>query len=130
MNFLLDTCAVLWLMLKPDRMVPRLLDTLANRQNTLYVSSVSTWEIIVKWQTGKLALPVNPVQFFISLRTGLAAITPLAFDDAAALQLVKLPRLHSDPFDRMLICQAIEHGLTIVTPDPLIQQYPIKTLWI
>jgi PIN domain nuclease of toxin-antitoxin system len=128
-NLLLDTCAVLWLMLEPKRIAPRLLETLADRQNTIYCSSGSTWEIIIKWQTGKLTLPNRPSQFFADLRSG-PGITPLPFDDDSALQLLKLPRLHSDPFDRMLICQAIEHGLTIVTPDALIQQYPIKTLWL
>jgi PIN domain nuclease of toxin-antitoxin system len=50
-------------------------------------------------------------------------------DEDAAFQLARLPRLHRDPFDRMLICQAISHGLTIVTPDPLIRQYPIRVMW-
>ncbi len=130
MNFLLDTCVVLWLKLEPKRIAPRLLKTLADRENTIYVSSASTWEIVVKWQTGRLTLPNKPTQFFVDLRTGPAGVTSLPFDDNAAMQLLKLPRLHSDPFDRMLICQAIEHGLTLVTPDTFIQQYPIKTLWI
>jgi PIN domain nuclease of toxin-antitoxin system len=129
MTFLLDTCVVLWLMMEPERITPRLLESLADSQNILYVSSASTWEIIVKWQAGKLTLPNAPAQFFADLRSSLG-VTQLAFEDDAALHLLKLPRLHADPFDRMLICQAIEHGLTIVTPDTLIQQYPIKTLWM
>ena len=48
---------------------------------------------------------------------------------SAAIQLAKLPMLHTDPFDRMLVCQAIEHGLAIATPDELIEQYPVRTLW-
>jgi PIN domain nuclease of toxin-antitoxin system len=54
---------------------------------------------------------------------------PLAFDEGAVVHLTKLPDHHRDPFDRMLICQAIEHDLTLVTVDEHIRQYPIKTLW-
>ena len=49
--------------------------------------------------------------------------------DEATLHLPCLPPLHKDPFDRMLVCQAIEHGLTLVTPDHSIRKYPIRTLW-
>ena len=50
-------------------------------------------------------------------------------DEASVLQLGRLPALHRDPFDRMLVCQAIEHGMTLVTPDPLIAQYPVRIAW-
>lgn len=56
-------------------------------------------------------------------------IEELPLTEAATLQLSKLPALHKDPFDRMLVCQAIEHGLTIVTPDEMVRSYPIRTLW-
>jgi PIN domain nuclease of toxin-antitoxin system len=49
--------------------------------------------------------------------------------EAAALQVAKLPLLHKDPFDRILIAQAIEHGLMLATPDPLIRQYAVRTIW-
>lgn len=56
-------------------------------------------------------------------------IESLPLDEASSLHLPSLPILHRDPFDRMLICQAIEHNLEILTPDPLIRQYSIKTIW-
>ena len=59
-------------------------------------------------------------------RYGLQA---LAIDEESALHVAKLPSLHADPFDRMLVSQAIVHGLTIVTPDPLVTQYPARTIW-
>ncbi|MEN8220739.1 MAG: type II toxin-antitoxin system VapC family toxin [Pseudomonadota bacterium] len=52
-----------------------------------------------------------------------------ALDEASTLQLHKLPEIHRDPFDRMLVCQAIEHDLIILTPDPMIRQYPVRTIW-
>jgi PIN domain nuclease of toxin-antitoxin system len=129
MNLLLDSCVILWLTLEPRRIAPWLLETLADRQNDVFISAASTWEIIVKWQSGKLNLPKPPVQFFADLK-GDPGLTSIPFTESAALQLLKLPKLHSDPFDRMLICQAIDNGLTIVTPDQEIRQYPIKTLWM
>ena len=57
------------------------------------------------------------------------AIAALPLDEESALHLSRLPVLHRDPFDRMLVCQAIVHGLTILTPDPLIAQYPARTTW-
>jgi len=56
-------------------------------------------------------------------------IEPLALDEESTLHLTRLPDLHRDPFDHMLICQAIRHGLILLTPDHLITQYPIRTKW-
>jgi len=53
----------------------------------------------------------------------------MAFDEESALQVLRLPPLHRDPFDRMLISQAIAHSLAIVTPDPSITQYPVRVIW-
>ena len=77
---------------------------------------------------GRLPLPEAPVHYVPSARTR-HGIEPLALDEEATLQLPKLPALHRDPFDRMLVCQAIAHGLDVVTPDPAITQYPVRTLW-
>lgn len=129
MNFLLDTCTFLWLMLDPAQVSPALRNVLANPMNHRYLSSASVWEVVLKWHNGKLKLPKPPVEFFAETREK-GRIRALPLEEAAVMQLSKLPKLHKDPFDRMLICQAIEHGLTIVTPDQRIEQYPIKTLWM
>lgn len=57
------------------------------------------------------------------------AISALELDGAAVLHLPKLPLLHRDPFDRMLICQAIDLGMSLMTPDAMIRSYPVRTLW-
>ena len=129
MKLLLDTCVLLWLMMDSKRISPTLREVLANPMNQRYLSAVSVWEVVVKWHNGKLSLPKPPVEFFAEIRAR-GRIRPVPLEDAAILQLGKLPKLHSDPFDRMLICQAIENGMTIVTPDAAIGQYPIKTLWL
>jgi PIN domain nuclease of toxin-antitoxin system len=75
-----------------------------------------------------LPLPESPRGVIPRLREA-HGFTELPLTEAAAFQLTKLPELHRDPFDRMLVCQCIEHGLTLVTPDEAIQDYPIRTLW-
>jgi PIN domain nuclease of toxin-antitoxin system len=129
MKFLLDTCVFLWLMADSKRISPPLRAMLSNPSNERYLSTASVWEVIVKWQNGKLPLPKPPAEFLAESKLR-GQVRPLPLDDASILQLVKLPNVHTDPFDRMLICQAIEHGLTIVTPDEQIEKYPIKTLWM
>jgi PIN domain nuclease of toxin-antitoxin system len=129
MKLLLDTCVFLWLMLDSKKISPTLREVLANPANRRYLSAASVWEAVVKWHSGKLGLPKPPAEFFAET-TAKGRIRPLPVEGAAVLQLAKLPKMHNDPFDRMLICQAIENGMTIVTPDELIGQYPIKTLWL
>jgi PIN domain nuclease of toxin-antitoxin system len=89
---------------------------------------VSVWEILVKHRAGKLPLPEPPEQLIPAARR-LRGIEALPLDEEAALHGSRLPMLHRDPFDRLLIAQTIAHSLTIVTPDPLIAQYPVRILW-
>lgn len=72
--------------------------------------------------------PAPPERFVLNEREALGA-TALPLDEESALHFVRLPLLHRDPFDRMLVCQALVHGLTILTPDPLVAQYPAHVLW-
>jgi PIN domain nuclease of toxin-antitoxin system len=92
------------------------------------VSAATAWEIAIKHAKGTLRLTMPPERFVPGARAryGLAA---LPIDEESALHIGKLPPLHADPFDRMLVSQAIVHGLTIVTPDPLVTQYPARTMW-
>ena len=82
----------------------------------------------MKHALGKLPLPESPEKYVPSQRVA-RGIEPLALSEEAALQLPKLPPLHRDPFDRMLVCQALVGGLTVVTPDADIARYPVRTLW-
>jgi PIN domain nuclease of toxin-antitoxin system len=89
---------------------------------------VSVWEISVKYALGKLPLP-QPPEKFIPIQREKHMVDPLGLDENSVLHLNRLPQLHKDPFDRMLICQAINHGLVILTPDELISQYPVASKW-
>jgi PIN domain nuclease of toxin-antitoxin system len=128
MSFLLDTCSFLWVTLKPKKLSDGFLKCFSNPSNTIFLSSVTVWEIGVKYSIGKLTLPTTPSMFIPEQRES-HHITPLDLNETDTFHLETLPFIHKDPFDRMLVCQAIERSLTILTPDPLIRQYPIRTLW-
>ncbi len=128
MKFLLDTCTFLWLTKGSEELSPTAIDAFAGPKNEVYLSAVSAWEINVKFRLGKLALPLSPDKFIPKERKR-HMVTSLDLSEQDTLHLGKLPTPHKDPFDRMLVCQAIEHSLTILTPDPLVTQYPIRSLW-
>ena len=128
MKVLLDSCTLLWLELDPARIPATLTGVLTDPATERYLSAASAWEITVKWMAGKLKLPVAPANFLAESRRR-GQIVSLPIEEGALTHLPKLPRLHTDPFDRMLVCQAIEHGMTIATPDETIQQYAVRTIW-
>lgn len=128
MRLLLDTCTFLWVVGKPERVPRKVLDLFQAAENDVYLSAASAWEIALKYARGNLLLPTPPERFVPSERDG-RGIAPLAIDEEAALHLSKLPSLHRDPFDRILVSQALVHGFSILTPDPLITQYPARTIW-
>jgi PIN domain nuclease of toxin-antitoxin system len=128
MKCLLDTCAFLWIIAHARELSPAVRDMFTNRANEMLLSAVSIWELSVKHALGKLLLPGMFDRFIVEQRER-HGITTLPLDEQAVLHLHKLPRLHRDPFDRMLICQTIEHDCVLLTPDPLITQYPVRTRW-
>jgi PIN domain nuclease of toxin-antitoxin system len=101
---------------------------LQDSDNLVFLSAASVWEIAVKHRLGKLPLPQAPERLVPEQRKR-RGIESLAISEAATLRLQQLPDLHKDPFDRILACQAIEHEMTIVTPDALLRAYPVRTLW-
>lgn len=126
MKLLLDTCTFIWLLTGERALSDAVRASLVSEDVSL--SAASVWEMAVKYAKGALRLPEPPDRLIPAARTRYR-IASLPIDEASALHLVKLPALHADPFDRMLVSQAIVHGLTIVTPDPLVTQYPARTLW-
>jgi PIN domain nuclease of toxin-antitoxin system len=127
-KLLLDTCTFLWLTKGREELAPIATEAFTDPKNEVYLSSVFAWEIIFKYQLGKLSLPLSPDKF-ISKERKRHMVTRLDLSEQDTFHLLKLPTPHKDPFDRMLVCQAIEHSLTILTPDPLVTQYPIRSLW-
>lgn len=127
MRLLLDTCTFLWLAGGSD-LSPAAAAAVRDASNEVLLSAVSAWEITSKHRAGRLPLP-EPPDRLIPTERRLRGVSALAFDEESAYQVLRLPALHRDPFDLMLISQAIAHGLAIVTPDPLIFQYPVRVIW-
>src|SRR5919197_2969757 len=116
MRLLLDTHIFLWYISGDARLPEHLGDSIRNPDHDVYLSVVSLWEAIVKHQLGKLPLPQSP-ESYIPTQRARHQIASLSLYEASVRHLTQLPAIHRDPFDRLLICQAIEHGLTIVTVD-------------
>jgi PIN domain nuclease of toxin-antitoxin system len=128
MNLLLDTVTFLDSALAPQDISARAKALIVDPENDLYISTVSFWEVAIKYSIGKLALPESPESFLRKIREKLgAALLPL--DEESALHVVRLPMLHRDPFDRILICQAMVNGMVFLTSDSRISQYPVRTAW-
>lgn len=127
MRILLDTCEFLWLVTGDAKLSPQTISAVRDPQNEVFLSVVSFWEISLKHGLGKLPLPGPPVQF-IPLQRDKHLIAALSLDEAAVAQLNGLPRLHRDPFDRMLVCQAKAHSLTLASSDPAVRKYPVDLL--
>ncbi|MDP1569944.1 MAG: type II toxin-antitoxin system VapC family toxin [Vicinamibacterales bacterium] len=128
MKVLLDTCTFLWIVAGSPRVPVRVRDIFQDPATEVFLSAASAWEIALKHQGGRLPLPAPPDRF-VSAQRDAHGLTSLPIDEASALHVTRLPPIHRDPFDRMLVAQAIVHGLTILTPDPLVTQYPARTAW-
>jgi PIN domain nuclease of toxin-antitoxin system len=125
---LLDTCTFLWAVSDPDRLPARVAELLLARDSEAFVSAASAWEIAIKTGSGRLSIR-GAADRFVREQREIAGFVALPIDEESALHVSRLPALHRDPFDRMLVSQAIVHGLTILTPDPLVTQYPARTTW-
>ena len=129
MNLLLDTATFLWYV-SADRRLPAPTRALISAaENDVWLSVVSLWEIVVKAQIDRLNLP-GPAWAYASAQRGRHAIASLSLEEGAIGNLAKLPSFHRDPFDRMLVCQALHADLTLVTSDSIIERYPVKTVWM
>lgn len=127
MNLLLDTHIFLWYLNNDPRLDPATQRAIRQPESRVWVSAISLWECLVKHRLGKLPLPDRPEEYLSRSRQR-HGFDPLSLDEASVLRLGHLPDLHRDPFDRMLICQALEHDLVLVTEDEAIIQYPVPTL--
>ncbi len=127
MNLLIDTHTFLWFVNDDPQLSPTAAGLLES-DNTVLLSIASVWEIAIKVSIGKLALP-QPFDQFIPEQLTLNNITILPIDIAACHQVIHLPLHHRDPFDRILIAQALSRGLPIVCSDTTFDAYPVRRLW-
>ncbi|MGF1601631.1 MAG: type II toxin-antitoxin system VapC family toxin [Thermosynechococcaceae cyanobacterium] len=127
MKILLDTYIFLWFINVSTQLPIDVQTAIRDLDNEVYLSAVSVWESIVKYQLGKLPLPEHPA-IYLPKQRDLHQIVSLDLDESSVTQLAQLPLLHRDPFDRMLICQALQNGLTLATLDRAIRAYSVSVL--
>ncbi len=127
MKLLLDTHIFLWYIAADSRLPLLFRDAIRQPNNEVFLSVASLWETIIKYKLGKLPLSQSP-DIYIPAQRRLHQIKSLSLNENAVKELVSLPSLHHDPFDRILICQALANNLIIVTVDPQIQNYNIAYL--
>jgi PIN domain nuclease of toxin-antitoxin system len=94
----------------------------------LFLSVASMWEIAIKWSKGKLSLPEHP-QTHIPSRMQALGMQVLAISPRHAIEVANMPALHGDPFDRLLIAQALVEGMTLISSDAVFKNYPVPLLW-
>jgi len=127
-RLLLDTCAFLWFLADSPQLSPAARAQILDPANEVYLSAVSVWEIARRYALGGISLPSHPSTLIPAVRedSGIASL-PLTETDALAAE--KLQLFHKDPFDRMLIAQALMGGLAIVTADRAFEPYPVRVIW-
>jgi PIN domain nuclease of toxin-antitoxin system len=127
MKILLDTHIFLWYVGADPKLPDSYQAAILDPGNEVSLSVASLWEIAIKHQLGKLPLPAPPAAYITKQRLA-HQIASLAIEEADIAALATLAQLHRDPFDRILIAQAMRHGLTIATVDAAIKAYSIPTL--
>lgn len=128
MKLLLDTHAFIWWDSEPAKLSPQVLSLCQDRQNTLFLSAASVWEMQIKLQMGKLKLTLPLAELIESQQqTNNLQILPVLLTHVLALE--HLPAHHKDPFDRLLIAQANVEEVIVVSNDPMFPKYTDKVLW-
>ena len=123
MRVLLDTHLLLWALASPSKLSKKARQRIESSE--VFASAASIWEISIKCALGKLV--AKPAEVLAAIEPAGFAHLPVSGEHAA--KVVELPPIHKDPFDRLLVAQAIVHGMTILTPDPIIARYPARTMW-
>lgn len=128
MRIILDTHIFLWLIDEDPRLTEDKAQIIINPENEVFLSVASVWECVIKHQIGKLQFPQSP-EIYLPQQRSKHLIKSLEISEDTIKQLVKLPMIHKDPFDRLIICQSLEWDLTIVTEDRAILNYPHLNLY-
>lgn len=127
MKVLIDTQCWLWMNVSPERLSERTRAMLLSRSTERLFSVASIWEIAIKYQLGKLPLPLAPADY-VPDRMRLTRTEPLAIGPSHALRAGSLPPLHRDPFDRMLVAQALSEEIPVLSSDKQLDAYGIRRL--
>lgn len=128
MKFLIDTHVFLWWDLTPQKLSTHALEILEDKNTNVYLSHISIWEMQIKSQLGKLNLRSSLNELIQEQQTQNGIVLQPLYE-AHIYGLAELANHHRDPFDRLLISQAVIENFVLITDDALIKQYDVNTLW-
>jgi PIN domain nuclease of toxin-antitoxin system len=128
MQVILDTNAFLWWVTDDDKLSKAARTIISEPQNTIFFSVASAWEIVIKYQLGKLPLP-DPPKLYIPNRVKHYGFIILAIELKEVLRITNLATHHKDPFDRILIAQGQSQKLPIITSDKKFALYDVDIIW-
>ena len=128
MRYLLDTGVWMWALDPFERLRSSAREILANGKEEIFLSAATTWELSIKMAVGKLRFPAPPAQSIPRLMAE-QNLKPLPITHAHAAKVYELPLHHADPFDRLLIAQAVVEDLTILTADREFKRYDVRLVW-
>ena len=120
--------AFIWLVDEDPRLSATARSAITHPSSQVFLSSASAWEIVIKYGKGHILLSDTPDRY-ITLNRQRHRIESLSIDEQTTFRVLELPDIHRDPFDRIIIAQAITNDLLIVTPDNLIRRYPVPIIW-
>ena len=128
MSYLLDTTVFVWLLKEPEKLNRRAADLLEDEGQDIFLSTVTSWEVMIKFSIGRLQLPKKPNELLSEILSKFS-FQPLSITHAHSLAVGDLVFHHRDPFDRMLIAQARSENLVLLTADSMFEKYPVEVLW-
>ncbi len=131
MSILLDTYVFLWAAGIEGRLPESAKTLLEESEEPIFFSAASAWEIAIKWSKGRLTLPKPPAELITTIVSG-SGLSQLSISLQDVCAVADLPSHHKDPFDRLLVTQARNHGLRLMTADPTLERYDVNiiALWL
>lgn len=128
MKALLDTHTFLWWNLNDPQLSETARAFISDGRNEIFLSAASAWELAIKYSKGRLELPETP-EHYVAHRLTRHRFSALPIQLSHALQVYRLPDIHKDPFDRLLIAQSQLEGLPILSADSEVAQYDVEIIW-
>ena len=128
MRLLLDTHTFIWADTEREKLSPRVADVLQDERSQVFLSVVSVWEMQIKVQLGKMTLRTD-LATLVRQQLSQSRLQLLPVLLPHVLAVGQLPMHHKDPFDRLLIAQALHEKLTLLSADATVQRYPVQTVW-
>lgn len=128
MQYLLDTHTFLWMAADPTRLSRKVREIVLKESNRLHLSAASGWEIALLHRLNRVELPDEPQRFIPEAMQRLS-VSPIFISFHTAISAAMLPLIHRDPFDRIIIAEAIKEKMTILTKDSKFAKYDVQSLW-